>query len=1181
MRDVFPEGAAFPIVGLKGSPSSLKVLNEIAPRFRRVPESEKLCRQLLDRLQFLHDSVAPLDAFDPLKKSYVEVMARFVKLLRRKPLLLRLASSQTLVFVIRELQLKLTDVARRLDLAYKAEMIQWEYQWDNDCAEQYAKLNELVTSATERMLVSEFRGGKKLQEVLMTLNSGMKWKGQSPEMLALKQVTFSRVSGYSNQTGLRMFDWFIPIDDVEDENETIERGRLGDVYRGSWIYHGERSKVVVKRLLPEVSSDLDDAFLRQLELWSSLPDHENILKLYGGSHVSKRQFYVCEYAQYGNLAEFLENEKHSGLYWQLFQQVAKGIKFLHSNKTVHGALKCNNILVGDKCTAKLADFRFCTVHTLATGLGLMTAKAKIKSVRWDPKEVLEELDESGPRHESDIYSLGMCMIEAKTHMIPFGMDDDEEVFGKILSGQRHERPEGLSDAEWDFISRLCDPDLSRRPTLKEVLDEIETFAAKEAAEMRLADFSMSRPQIVSHSSNDTPKPTKQTQQSSVCSSCTESSDDSQQSCRCCGFPLKMSDGNITRHSFATYVKSHTKDEVLQRLYDVALTLQDIREQGIVHANVIPGNIRIGRDGCAQLVGFEFSKTLDELASGAVPKREDGVRYLAPECLSGKNPSFESDVYSLAMCAVYALSREPPWGLLTTDEESKLQILSLHAIPDKPAVVSDAEWKLVKRMCTYGPADRMIIADVVCCLARLVSSASPEVPGWRLEPDLVKYQEADGALISRTPLVSRHLAQWKDAVVAVVKPEEGFFTMGRSFHSVADLWYSLKHPAIQQLYGAYDEKGMVFVCENAERGEMSSHLGSNLTDSDVWKVLLDAALALHYMHCRGIVHGDIGLHNILVTADGRGKLSGFFLSSQQDGAHPRQCSPEDEPTTEEEWRPLACSRGHHADYSSDVYWLGRCIIDAIGGELMPSKEIPSASAKCARCSMGQLPSQPESFTVEEWRLVSDMCQGDIEMREVADRLARIAAVNAVVSSRLKNISTSLPSDARQKTQGMMFAKLRQYEEEDMKRQQSDDYDDYLDCDEDCNSNAQTINSIEQHLAYAANEMFGGDNFVTALVEYDSKTWNISAVPPTHLKTPSVTWRKCLYRWALDHESIVEIKADEISQGGFATVWLGKWFGAPVALKRLSKRDQGQSLREEANLWFRVRHPHIVGLFDLSW
>ncbi|KAE8984839.1 hypothetical protein PR003_g10136 [Phytophthora rubi] len=470
----------FPILGLKGTPSSVKTLADLSGRCRRMPENDKLCRQLLDRLQFLHDGVAPLADADTPKKSYMDVVVRFVKLLRRKPLLLRLASSETLVATVRELQLKLSDVAKELHLADQPEATQWEQQWDADRAEQFGKLNELVAGASERMLVNEFRGDKKVQEALMALNSGMKWKDQSPEMLALKQATFSRVSGYSNQTGLRMFDWFIPIDDVEYEDEAIgNRGTFGDVCRGSWIHNGERMGVVVKQLFPETSSESDDAFLRQLELWTSLPDNENILKLYGGSHVSKPQFYVCENASNGNLAEFLEDEKHMDLYWQLFQQVAEGIKFLHSQKTVHGGLKCNNILVGDKCTAKLADFGFSTVRTLSAGLSQMAGQANTKSVRWKPKEVLEETGTEAARYESDIYSLAMCMIEAKTHEVPFGMDADSEAMDKIMSGQRHERPEGLSDAEWDFISRLSDPDLTKRPTIDQVLKEISAFAEAE------------------------------------------------------------------------------------------------------------------------------------------------------------------------------------------------------------------------------------------------------------------------------------------------------------------------------------------------------------------------------------------------------------------------------------------------------------------------------------------------------------------------------------------------------------------------------------------------------------------------------------------------------------------------------------------------------------------------------
>ncbi|KAE8961448.1 hypothetical protein PR003_g31176 [Phytophthora rubi] len=214
--------------------------------------------------------------------------------MRRKPLLLRLASSETLVATVRKLQLKLSRVAKDLHRADKREVTRWEQQWDADRGEQYGKLNELGTGASERMLVNELRDDKKLKGVLMSLNSGMKWKDQGPEMLAFKQSTFSRVSGFLNGArGPR----------VVDPRRRTDHPRIA----GN------------SRLIGETSSESDDAFLPQLELWTSLPDNEHILKLYGGSYGSKPQFYVCENAHNGNLAEFLEDEKRSGLYWQLFQ----------------------------------------------------------------------------------------------------------------------------------------------------------------------------------------------------------------------------------------------------------------------------------------------------------------------------------------------------------------------------------------------------------------------------------------------------------------------------------------------------------------------------------------------------------------------------------------------------------------------------------------------------------------------------------------------------------------------------------------------------------------------------------------------------------------------------------------------------------------------------------------------
>lgn len=76
----------------------------------------------------------------------------------------------------------------------------------------------------------------------------------------------------------------------------------------------------------------------------------------------------------------------------------------------------------------------------------------------------------------------------------------------------------------------------------------------------------------------------------------------------------------------------------------------------------------------------------------------------------------------------------------------------------------------------------------------------------------------------------------------------------------------------------------FVCEFAEQGDFGMYLrktggitGNGSLRMRIWNILLDAALAIHYLHSIGIVHGGVSHQNILVGNDGHGKLSGFISS----------------------------------------------------------------------------------------------------------------------------------------------------------------------------------------------------------------------------------------------------------------------------------------------------------------
>ncbi|KAG6957852.1 hypothetical protein JG687_00009734 [Phytophthora cactorum] len=96
------------------------------------------------------------------------------------------------------------------------------------------------------------------------------------------------------------------------------------------------------------------------------------------------------------------------------------------------------------------------------------------------------------------------------------------------------------------------------------------------------------------------------------------------------------------------------------LHDAALGLHYLHTQNIVHADLRCNNILVDAQGVVKLTDFGFSSL--KRSNGFIGELA-GVRYrwVAPECLSGERPTFASNVYSFAMCAIEVVSGELPWG----------------------------------------------------------------------------------------------------------------------------------------------------------------------------------------------------------------------------------------------------------------------------------------------------------------------------------------------------------------------------------------------------------------------------------------------------------------------------------------------------------------------------------------
>ncbi|KAG6947288.1 hypothetical protein JG687_00016190 [Phytophthora cactorum] len=107
------------------------------------------------------------------------------------------------------------------------------------------------------------------------------------------------------------------------------------------------------------------------------------------------QFFVCEYASQGSLREHTDPARITkSTMWKLLHEAVLGLEYLHERGIIHGDLRCSNILVGSDGMAKLSNLR-------------LSGSTSVASSRWQSPEVLEG---NPPSQQSDVYSLGICII---------------------------------------------------------------------------------------------------------------------------------------------------------------------------------------------------------------------------------------------------------------------------------------------------------------------------------------------------------------------------------------------------------------------------------------------------------------------------------------------------------------------------------------------------------------------------------------------------------------------------------------------------------------------------------------------------------------------------------------------------------------------------------------------------
>ncbi|CCM05082.1 uncharacterized protein FIBRA_07289 [Fibroporia radiculosa] len=306
-----------------------------------------------------------------------------------------------------------------------------------------------------------------------------------PDTSIYKKIfpTYRKLCG---SRGLLPTSLILPADDLEVPTAPVAAGGFGDVYRARL---GERF-IAVKSLrmdrdeiLPTIRKD----FCKEVLVWKYI-SHPNIVRFLGICQTER--FAMCMVSVWmanGNIKEYLKKNPGENRI-RLLLDVAKGLQYLHSRDVVHGDLKGLNILIDDNRQARLSDFGLASVVSGSSFEMFSVTNRDAGSTRWMAPELIDpedaDLERACPTYASDIYAMGMVMLEIFTNRVPYyKSSNDAQVLRQIIAGHPPERPadqeivaHGLGNDAWALMSS-CWLRWQDRPGVEHIVTKLAELRA--------------------------------------------------------------------------------------------------------------------------------------------------------------------------------------------------------------------------------------------------------------------------------------------------------------------------------------------------------------------------------------------------------------------------------------------------------------------------------------------------------------------------------------------------------------------------------------------------------------------------------------------------------------------------------------------------------------------------------
>ncbi|KAM3851042.1 uncharacterized protein M6D78_016780 [Vipera latastei] len=253
--------------------------------------------------------------------------------------------------------------------------------------------------------------------------------------------------------------------------KVINKGSFAKVMEGLHIPTGE--KVAIK-VIDKKKAKQDSYVLKNMKRESRLHQmimHPNIVQLYETLETENSYYMVMELCLGGDLMDRICEKKRldEEEVKEYTRHIMAAVDHLHHHGIVHRDLKIENFLLDENNSIKIVDFGLSNIVKFQ-GLSQELLTTQCGSPAYAAPELLAH-KQYGPK--VDAWSIGISTFAMLTGTLPFTVEpfNIKQLHLKMVNGEMNPISPNISSGAVHFMHALLEPDPSKRPTVKEAMED--------------------------------------------------------------------------------------------------------------------------------------------------------------------------------------------------------------------------------------------------------------------------------------------------------------------------------------------------------------------------------------------------------------------------------------------------------------------------------------------------------------------------------------------------------------------------------------------------------------------------------------------------------------------------------------------------------------------------------------